>query len=46
MSDYEEGEEINILDCMHRYHEECISKWFTARTTCPICKKDMTEYMS
>ncbi|KAL4433527.1 hypothetical protein ABPG74_002924 [Tetrahymena malaccensis] len=45
MCDYEEDEEINILDCMHRYHVECISKWFQSRTTCPVCKRDMSDYL-
>ncbi|KAL4482554.1 hypothetical protein ABPG72_005797 [Tetrahymena utriculariae] len=45
MCDYEEDEEINILDCMHRYHVECISKWFQSRTTCPVCKRDMSDFL-
>ena len=28
------------LQCNHVFHEECIKKWFTTRSTCPLCRRD------
>jgi len=28
-----------VMDCSHRYHEACISRWLRmARRTCPMCR--------
>ncbi|XP_060074001.1 E3 ubiquitin-protein ligase TTC3-like isoform X2 [Ylistrum balloti] len=26
------------LDCSHRFHDECIRKWFKEQSTCPNCR--------
>lgn len=44
MSDFEDGEDLIILDCFHRYHKECIDSWLTKNSTCPICKTDIKKY--
>ena len=41
MTDFQDKEKIKILDCIHRYHVECIDQWLQKNSTCPICKKDM-----
>jgi len=35
---YKIGEKCIILNCFHRYHEECIKKWYKEKNKCPICK--------
>ena len=45
MSDFEENEKVKVLDCMHSYHSECIDTWLKKNTTCPVCKKDMREFV-
>ncbi|CAD8171006.1 unnamed protein product [Paramecium octaurelia] len=42
-TDYEDGEELILLPCIHRFHKTCISQWFKEMTTCPICKTDVAE---
>jgi len=38
MTEYEEGEELTTLTCIHRYHSECIEGWFKTQDFCPICR--------
>ncbi|XP_076882514.1 uncharacterized protein LOC143530995 isoform X2 [Bidens hawaiensis] len=37
-TDYDEKEQIGVLDCGHEYHVECVKKWLTVKNTCPVCK--------
>jgi predicted Zn-ribbon and HTH transcriptional regulator len=37
------NEESFVTDlpvCHHKYHHECISKWFEVNSKCPLCKTD------
>ncbi|CAD8085335.1 unnamed protein product [Paramecium sonneborni] len=43
LTNYEDGEELILLPCIHRFHKTCISEWFKEQTTCPICKTDVTQ---
>ncbi|XP_022874785.1 probable E3 ubiquitin-protein ligase ZFP1 isoform X3 [Olea europaea var. sylvestris] len=36
--DYEDQENIGILNCGHECHGDCIKKWLLVKNTCPICK--------
>lgn len=39
LMDYEEGDELRSLQCIHTYHRDCIDRWLTeGRNICPICK--------
>lgn len=37
--DFEEAENITILWCKHNYHSECIGKWLSLNSHCPLCKQ-------
>tara|TARA_B100001063_G_scaffold211705_1_gene210196 strand:+ start:435 stop:869 length:435 start_codon:yes stop_codon:yes gene_type:complete len=36
----ESEENIKTLLCGHKYHKECIEKWFTKEETCPLCRDE------
>nr|GEX48897.1 hypothetical protein [Tanacetum cinerariifolium] len=37
-TNYDNEEQIGVLDCGHEYHVECVKKWLTVKNTCPVCK--------
>lgn len=37
MEDFEEGNHIRYLPCMHFYHQACIDSWLMRSFTCPRC---------
>ena len=40
--DYEEGDELRILPCIHQFHRECIDQWlYGSKRTCPICQTEI-----
>jgi hypothetical protein len=39
-TDFENGNRITVLDCMHQYHQHCIHPWLTRRSSlCPTCRQ-------
>ena len=43
MMDYDDGEEILTLTCFHKFHAECVEKWFATQNWCPICRTKIDE---
>ncbi|KAA0157051.1 hypothetical protein FNF29_00403 [Cafeteria roenbergensis] len=35
--DYEEGERVRVLPCLHRMHVRCIDPWLLIKAECPVC---------
>lgn len=38
IEEYQVGEEISSLPCLHMFHCHCINEWLRHCNTCPICK--------
>ena len=32
-----------VPECYHKYHKECIYKWFRTRAKCPLCQRDIKK---
>lgn len=45
-SEYEQGEELKILPCMHAYHSACIDEWLGCDHTCPLCKHNLLRHVA
>ena len=42
LSEFEVGESITTLPCVHIFHNECIKSWLKSNNHCPICKFEIT----
>ncbi|KAI9165389.1 hypothetical protein LWI28_013200 [Acer negundo] len=44
LSRLEDGEDMRVLPCLHKFHKLCVDMWFDACTkTCPLCRFSMVE---
>jgi len=43
LEEFEDGEDVKFLLCLHRFHKKCVDPWLESHTTCPICKKDYSQ---
>jgi len=34
---------FNKIKCGHKFHYNCLNEWKNHSTTCPICRKDLTD---
>ncbi|VDN16843.1 unnamed protein product, partial [Dibothriocephalus latus] len=41
MCDYELGDELRYLPCMHTFHRACIDDWLMRSLTCPSCLEEL-----
>ncbi|KAJ2448728.1 hypothetical protein EV183_005288 [Coemansia sp. RSA 2336] len=45
LEEFEVGDHLRELPCMHRYHLMCIDTWLVSRSTsCPYCKLDIRRW--
>lgn len=40
---FEDGAELRVLPCLHRFHVACVDRWLSQSRTCPVCKHDITQ---
>lgn len=43
MEEFTDGDMLRTLPCLHRYHRRCVDQWLSRASTCPICKRDVTD---
>ncbi|CAG5136772.1 unnamed protein product [Candidula unifasciata] len=41
LSEFETGEDVRRLPCMHLFHSECVDQWLSTNKKCPICRVDI-----
>jgi hypothetical protein len=41
LSDFEAGEELMTLPCLHQFHKECVTSWLKLNKVCPVCRVDV-----
>jgi hypothetical protein len=46
MEHFADGDVLRTLPCLHRYHKQCVDTWLHRSSTCPICKRDVTDTAS
>ena len=40
LADYEEDDEVMLLECEHGLHAECMRGWLKSHGSCPICRRE------
>lgn len=44
LDEFKEGDDLRILPCEHRFHKDCVDRWFASRRfslrCCPLCKRN------
>lgn len=43
LAEYEPGEELTSLPCLHSFHKECISHWLEINKICPVCRAEIVQ---
>lgn len=38
---YNNGDQIFITKCQHKYHIQCLLSWYKNNNNCPICRKQI-----
>lgn len=41
LTDFEPGEKVRRLACMHLFHVGCVDSWLTKNRDCPMCRVDI-----
>ena len=41
LTEFEDGEDVRRLPCMHLFHVPCVDQWLGLNKRCPICRVDI-----
>ena len=45
LCEFEEGEDMTTLPCLHLFHKECLEQWLREKGTCPMCNIGVEELL-
>ncbi|KAJ4836791.1 hypothetical protein Tsubulata_029977 [Turnera subulata] len=44
LSLFEDQEKVKVLpECNHAYHSECLDKWLSTQSSCPLCRASLRD---
>eukprot|EP01016_Furgasonia_blochmanni_P033773 TRINITY_DN3564_c0_g1_i3.p1 TRINITY_DN3564_c0_g1~~TRINITY_DN3564_c0_g1_i3.p1 ORF type:complete len:394 (+),score=63.80 TRINITY_DN3564_c0_g1_i3:708-1889(+) len=43
LCDFEDGDTVRTLTCLHQFHPQCIDQWLEQKGQCPVCRNDFTN---
>jgi len=43
LEEYQDGDELLRMPCMHLFHSKCVGPWLLKSYTCPICNTDANQ---
>jgi hypothetical protein len=43
LDDFESGDQLRTLPCMHAFHTKCIDPWLEQKASCPVCKHELRQ---
>ncbi|KXS17705.1 hypothetical protein M427DRAFT_110096 [Gonapodya prolifera JEL478] len=41
LEDFQDGEELALLPCLHAYHGVCVRTWLKGNGVCPVCRLEV-----
>lgn len=44
LEEWEEGDEVKALPCMHDFHSVCIDPWLANTGKCPLCQREILNW--